>query len=78
MDITQYYLNLEKIGRDSLDRKVKSDRIYALYNEMLHSYGDKSHVSISIFNTLYYSGYLTNIRDLKINSIIDEDRRGSD
>lgn len=80
MDIflDKYTLNIEKFKKD--DDKVQQF-ITTMYMEMLSVYRDycsghytnkdSSNLMTSYFNTLYYNGYLLDIRDIKIESIIN-------
>jgi hypothetical protein len=71
MDVKNYYLNLDKVNK--LEAEEKS-RIWDIYRDMIYSYEDKRlSISNSLFNTLYYSGYLCDMRNEKISQILDED-----
>ena len=69
MDITQYYLDLEKLK--SLN-KEDANKIHDYYRDMIYTYEDgRKNIAISIFNTLNNNGYLKNIRDEKLGLILD-------
>jgi hypothetical protein len=69
MDLTQYYLDLDKIS--SLD-KENANKIHEYYRDMIYTYEDgRKSISISLFNTLNNNGYLKNIRDEKLGLILD-------
>jgi hypothetical protein len=71
MDLTQYYLDLEKVN--SLDKDL-ADKIYEYYRDMLYTNDDgRKSISQSLFNTLMTNGYLKNIRDEKIENILNGD-----
>jgi hypothetical protein len=71
MDVKNYYLNLDKL--DKLEGEEKN-RIWEIYRDMIYSYEEKRlSIANSFFNTLYYSGYLCDMRDKKISQILDED-----
>ena len=47
-------------------------RIYEMYRDMLYSFEEsRLLVAESFFNTLYNSGYLSNIREQKIENILN-------
>jgi len=71
MDITQYYLNIEAI---KLLEKEDKGRIHDYYRDMVYSNADgRKEVTASLFNTLYQNGFLVDIRDEKLNAILNED-----
>jgi hypothetical protein len=71
MDITRYYLNIEAIKMvDKEDR----NRIHDYYRDMVYANADgRKEVTTSLFNTLYQNGFLVDIRDEKLNDILNED-----
>ena len=72
MNLKNYYLNLEKLS--DLDENVQI-RIHEYYRDMIYSKQDKrDDIAESIFNTLWHSGYLKDIREEKLDSILDEDK----
>jgi hypothetical protein len=69
MNLSQYYLDLEKVN--SLDKEM-ANKIHEYYRDMIYCYEDgRKNISSSLFNTLYQNGYLKNIRDEKITEILD-------
>jgi hypothetical protein len=69
MDITQYYLDLEKLK--SLN-KEDANKIHDYYRDMIYTYEDgRKNIATSLFNTLNNNGYLKNIRDEKLGLILD-------
>jgi hypothetical protein len=71
MDLTQYYLDLDKIS--SLDKET-ANKIHEYYRDMLYTNDDgRKSISQSLFNTLMTNGYLKNIRDEKIKNILNGD-----
>jgi len=71
MDITQYYLNIEAIKL--LDKEDKG-RIHDYYRYMVYANSDgRKEVTTSYFNTLYSNGDLVDIRDEKLNDILNGD-----
>jgi hypothetical protein len=71
MDITQYYLNIEAI---KLLEKEEKGRIHDYYRDMVYSNSDgRKEVATSYFNTLYQNGFLVDIREEKLNKILDGD-----
>jgi hypothetical protein len=72
MDITQYYLNIEAI---KLLEKEDKGRIHDYYRDMVYSNSDgRKEVATSYFNTLYQNGFLVDIREEKLNAILDGDK----
>jgi hypothetical protein len=71
MDITRYYLNIDAIKMvDKEDR----NRIHDYYRDMVYANSDgRKEVTTSLFNTLYQNGFLVDIRDEKLNDILNED-----
>ena len=71
MNFKNYYLDLKELSKLNDDL---SNRIHDYYREMLFSKQDgRDDMAISIFNTLWNSGFLKEVRDKKINQILDED-----
>ena len=71
MDITRYYLNIDAIKMvDKEDR----NRIHDYYRDMVYASADgRKEVATSLFNTLYQNGFLVDIRDEKLNDILNVD-----
>jgi hypothetical protein len=71
MKIENYYLNLKKIELlPSEDKKV----LHEYYRDMLYTNSDgRTSITNSIFLTLLNNGYLIDIREEKINNVLDED-----
>ena len=71
MDLSQYYLDLEKVN--SLEKEI-ANKIHEYYRDMIYAYEDgRKNISTSLFNTLYQSGYLKNTRDEKITELLNGD-----
>jgi hypothetical protein len=69
MKFDNYYLDLEKINTLSTDQE--KDRIHRYYMDMMMSFSDNRYsVGKSIFNTLYQSGYLKELREEKIDKVL--------
>lgn len=69
-NINNYYLNLDKINTLTED---KQKPIYDLYRDMIFNYAEKRPmIGDSFFNTLFHSGYLVDIRQQKIEEILDD------
>lgn len=69
MDLTQYYLDLEKL---KYLEKEEASKIHEYYRDMIYTYEDgRKNIAISLFNTLNNNGYLKNIRDEKLGLILD-------
>ena len=72
MKIENYCLNLHAMK--SLDEKDK-DVIHSYYKDMLYCFSDgRKEMAISILNTLLLGGYLIDVRDKKIEEILDGDK----
>ncbi len=70
MKFDNYYLDLEKLN--SLSSKEEKEQIHRYYMDMMHCFTDsRASMGKSIFNTLYQSGYLKEIREEKIDQIIN-------
>lgn len=68
MDLSKYYLNLDRLSGMKDDEK---NRIHEYYRDMLYSYQDKREmIGQSLFNTLWFSGYLVDIRKEKLDEIL--------
>jgi len=71
MDITRYYLNIDALKM--VDKEDKN-RIHEYYRDMVYASSDgRKEVATSLFNTLYSNGYLVDIRDEKLNDILNGD-----
>jgi hypothetical protein len=69
MDITKYYLSLDKISE--LKSEGEKKIIHEYYKDMLYAIQDGRNIlATSIFNTLKNGGYLINIRDEKIDKVL--------
>jgi len=69
MKFENYYLDLEKVN--SIQEKEEKEQMHRYYMDMMHCFIDKrDSMGMSLFNTLYVSGYLKEIRDEKINQIL--------
>lgn len=67
--IENYYLNLKKL--EVLEREDYI-RIYEMYRDMLYNFQDsRTLIAESFFNTLYKGGYLLNMREEKIEEILN-------
>ena len=70
MDLTQYYLDLEKL---KFLEKEEAIRIHEYYRDMIYTYEDgRKNIAISFFNTLNNNGFLVNIRDEKLGLVLNE------
>lgn len=68
--ISNYYLDINKVSLLPNEDKI---RIHEYYREMIFSFQDnRNMVGESIFNTLARSGYLIDIRNEKIEEILNE------
>lgn len=71
MDITNYYLNF---GALNLLEKEDKTRIHEYYRDMVYANSDgRKEVVTFLFNTLNQNGFLLNIREEKLNNILDGD-----
>jgi hypothetical protein len=69
MDISKYYLNIEAILQ--LEKEDKN-KIHEYYRDMVYANSDgRDSVTVSLFNTLFKNGYLLDIREEKINNILN-------
>jgi hypothetical protein len=69
MKFENYYLDLEKVN--SIQEKEEKEQIHRYYMDMMHCFIEKrDSMGMSLFNTLYVSGYLKEIRNEKINQIL--------
>lgn len=69
MNIENYYLNIDKLSKLE---KIERNRIHEYYRDMIYSKQDKrDDIVKSLFNTLWYSGYLKDIRDEKLDKILE-------
>ena len=70
MKIENYYLDIEKVFEL---KKNKRGLIIDMYRDMMFSEKDgNGKIASSLFNTLKTSGYLIDLRDKKIDTIIDD------
>ena len=68
--IDNYYLDLTKVN---LLKKEERSRIYDMYRDMIFSYEEKRNVvANSFFQTLFHSGYLIDVRDEKIEELLND------
>jgi hypothetical protein len=69
MNFENYYLDLEKIN--NLSTEQEKNQIHRYYMDMMHSFSDNRYsVGKSIFNTLYQSGYLKELREEKLDQLL--------
>jgi hypothetical protein len=69
MNFENYYLDLEKIN--TLSSKEEKEQIHRYYMDMMNNFSDTRYsVGKSIFNTLYQSGYLKELREEKLDQIL--------
>ena len=69
MKIENYCLNLHALK--TLDDKEK-EIIHSYYKDMLYCFSDgRKEMCMSIMNTLLIGGYLIDVRDRKIEEILD-------
>lgn len=67
--VDNYYLDLNKVSE--LKSAGERDRIHSYYTEMMHCFHDKrDSMGESIFYTLYKGGYLKDVRDEKLDKIL--------
>jgi len=72
MNIENYCLNLHSLR--TLDEKDK-ETIHSYYKDMLYCFSDgRKEMSLSILNTLLLGGYLIDMRERKIDDILDGDK----
>jgi hypothetical protein len=70
MDLTQYYLDFDKVN--SLKDKDFAGKIHDYYRDMIYCNEDgRKSIATSLFNTLNNNGFLKSIRDEKIGLILD-------
>jgi len=68
--IDNYYLDLTKVN---LLKKEERSRIYDMYRDMIFSYEEKRNlVANSFFLTLFHSGYLIDVRNEKIEELLND------
>ena len=73
MKIENYYLDLNKLHQ--LEDKEERDQIHSYYKDMLYSVQDgRKEMGISIMNTLLIGGYLIDVRDKKIEDILNDSK----
>lgn len=71
INIDNYYLNIEKINE--LKKPEDRSRIYDFYRDMVYSHEEKRpSIAQSFFNTLYHSGYLIDLREEKLDTLLDD------
>jgi hypothetical protein len=71
MDLTKYYLDLDRIKDLS---KEESHKIHEYYRDMIYCNEDgRKNIAQNLFNTLNENGYLKNIREDKIDEILNGD-----
>lgn len=69
MKFENYYLDLDKVN--NLSSKEEKEQIHKYYVDMMYSFTDnRVQIGISIFNTLYQSGYLKEVREEKIDKLL--------
>lgn len=69
MKFENYYLDLEKIN--NLSTNQEKEQMHRYYMDMVHSFSDgRDLVGKSLFNTLYHSGYLKEVREEKIDKVL--------
>lgn len=65
----KYYLNVKKVNE--IQCNITKEWILRLYENMItYHYENRINESNAYFNTLYYSGYLENIREEKIKGVL--------
>ena len=68
--IDNYYLNLDKVNTLEKEERI---RIFDIYRDMIYSFEDKRNiVANSFFTTLFHSGYLIDVRNEKIEELLDD------
>jgi hypothetical protein len=68
--IDNYYLNLDKVNTLEKEERI---RIFDLYRDMIYSFEEKRNiVANSFFTTLFHSGYLIDVRNEKIEELLDD------
>lgn len=69
LNVKAYALDLRKVL--SIKSKKSIDEIHSYYRDMIHSAEDNRNVVANcLFNTLLAAGYIIDIRDKKIESLI--------
>jgi hypothetical protein len=72
MDLSKYYLDLDKLRKLS---KEESNKIHEYYRDMIYCIEDgRKNIAQNLFNTLNENGYLKNIREDKIDKILNGDK----
>lgn len=70
MKVENYYLDLKKVSE--VKGKQEREQIHSYYRDMLNSNFDtRNEMAQSYMNTLLNAGYLVNIRDEKIDQILN-------
>jgi hypothetical protein len=68
--IDNYYLNIDKVNTLEKEERI---RIFDLYRDMIYSFEEKRNiVANSFFTTLFHSGYLVDVRNEKIEELLDD------
>jgi hypothetical protein len=71
MNLNNYYLDLNKVSK--LDKESQR-RIHDYYRDMIYTKQEKrDEISESLFNTLWHCGFLIDIRNEKLENILNED-----
>ena len=71
MNLDGYYLDLHKL--DQMKDATFRDRIHDMYRDMIFSYEEKRNlVANSFFLTLFHSGYLIDVRNEKIEELLND------
>lgn len=75
INVENYCLNLIKLKEE--DEKIQ-EYVIRTHSEMIYSYRDYLTGAVNLekivmvyYNTLYYNGYLIDIRDLKLEKILE-------
>lgn len=68
--IDNYYLDLIKLNELEKDER---DRIHEMYRDMIFSFEEnRLKIANSFFITLYHSGYLVDVRNEKIEELLND------
>ena len=68
--IDNYYLNLDKVNTLEKEERI---RIFDLYRDMIYYFEEiRNIVANSFFTTLFHSGYLIDVRNEKIEELLDD------
>jgi hypothetical protein len=72
MNLENICLDLDKVSE--IKHKRDRERIYNFYQDMLHHFQDgRRSMGQSIYNTLNRAGYIIDIRDEKIEKVLEAD-----